>query len=65
MELFKAKVTPPREPGDPWTLAEASKRLGVSVRTLTRIEKRGKLRLIRDLGSRPKVPDSEVQRLRK
>lgn len=62
--LFK---TPPvqREPGDPWPLAEAAKRLGVSVRTLTRMEKRGKLRLIRDLGSRPKVPDSEVQRLRK
>lgn len=64
MRLFKA-VPVQREPGDPWTLAEAAKRLGVSVRTLTRMEKRGKLRLIRDLGSRPKVPDSEVQRLRK
>ena len=39
MQLFKAKEAPPREPGDPWTLAEAAKRLGVSARTLTRMEK--------------------------
>lgn len=62
-KLFKEAPAREHRPGQPWSLPEAARHLGVSVRTLTRLEKRGKLRLIREIGRRVMVPDAEVQRL--
>ncbi|MEA2137663.1 MAG: hypothetical protein QOG56_813 [Solirubrobacteraceae bacterium] len=45
------------------TLGEAAKAIGVSVDTLRRWDRAGKLRTTRDSGNRRRVPSSEVQRL--
>jgi molybdopterin-binding protein len=46
------------------TLGEAAKAIGVSVDTLRRWDRAGKLFTTRDSGNRRRVPSSEVQRLR-
>jgi molybdopterin-binding protein len=45
------------------TLGEAAKAIGVSVDTLRRWDRAGKLQTTRDAGNRRRVPPSEVQRL--
>jgi molybdopterin-binding protein len=45
------------------TLGEAAKEIGVSVDTLRRWERSGKLRAVRDEHNRRRVPRSEVERL--
>jgi molybdopterin-binding protein len=45
-------------------MGEAARALGVSVDTLRRWDRAGKLRTVRDAGNRRRVPASEVQRLR-
>lgn len=51
--------------GDGLTLGEAARPLGVSVDTLRRWDRAGKLRTTRDERNRRLVPDSEVERLRR
>jgi molybdopterin-binding protein len=46
------------------TLGEAARALGVSVDTLRRWDRDGKLRTVRDARNRRRVPGSEVDRLR-
>ena len=46
------------------TLGEAARALGVSVDTLRRWDRSGKLRTVRDARNRRRVPGSEVDRLR-
>ena len=46
------------------TLGEAAKALGVSVDTLRRWDRDGKLETVRDARNRRLVPEGEVQRLR-
>jgi molybdopterin-binding protein len=45
------------------TLGEAAREIGVSVDTLRRWERSGKLRAVRDERNRRRVPRSEVERL--
>ena len=45
------------------TLGEAAKAIGVSVDTLRRWDRDGKLKTTRDAGNRRRVPAEEVQRL--
>ncbi|HEY1538940.1 MAG TPA: TOBE domain-containing protein [Solirubrobacteraceae bacterium] len=45
------------------TLGEAAKLIGVSVDTLRRWDRAGKLHTTRDSGNRRRVPPSEIQRL--
>ncbi len=45
------------------TLGEAAKAIGVSVDTLRRWDRAGKLKTTRDAGNRRRVPPEEVQRL--
>lgn len=45
------------------TLGEAARALGVSVDTLRRWDRDGKLRTTRDAGNRRRVPSGEVERL--
>jgi len=45
------------------TLGEAKKILGVTTRTIQRWDKEGKIRIIRTLGGRRRVPDSEISRI--
>ena len=47
------------------TLGEAARTLGVSVDTLRRWDRAGKLRTVRDDRNRRRVPGSEVDRLRR
>ena len=49
---------------DTLSLGEAAKQLGVSVDTLRRWDRDGKLRTERDANDRRRVPVSEVERLR-
>lgn len=53
-------------PGDETTLSigEAAKALGVSVETVRRWDRDGKIRIERDSANRRVIPASEVQRLR-
>jgi molybdopterin-binding protein len=46
------------------TLGEAARALGVSVDTLRRWDRAGKLRTVRDVRNRRRVPAGEVDRLR-
>jgi molybdopterin-binding protein len=46
------------------SLGDAARAIGVSVDTLRRWDKGGKLRTVRDEGNRRRVPTSEVERLR-
>jgi molybdopterin-binding protein len=45
------------------TMGEAARALGVSVDTLRRWERQGKLRAVRDSANRRRVPPEEVERL--
>ncbi len=44
-------------------MKEASRTLGVSVRTLQRWDKAEKIRCIRTLGGKRRVPESEIKRI--
>jgi putative resolvase len=46
-----------------YTMKEASKILGVSVRTLQRWDKQGKIKCIRTVGGKRRVPESEIKRI--
>ena len=51
-------------PRQTWTAAEASRALGISVDTLRRWDRAGKIRVERDAANRRVVPAAEVERLR-
>lgn len=51
-------------PRDTFTAAQASRALGISLDTLRRWDREGKLRVDRDAANRRVVPASEVERLR-
>ncbi len=46
-----------------YTLKEASKILGVSVKTLQLWDKEGKIKCVRTLGGRRRIPESEIKRI--
>ncbi len=46
-----------------YTLKEASKILGVSIKTLQRWDKAGKIKCIRTLGGKRRIPESEIKRI--
>jgi molybdopterin-binding protein len=52
----------PRRPAD-LTLGEAAREIGVSVDTLRRWERAGKLRAVRDERNRRRIPRREIERL--
>jgi len=45
------------------TLSEACKRLGIHPNTLRKWDRQGKIRVVRTIGGRRRVPESEVERL--
>jgi molybdopterin-binding protein len=51
-------------PRESYTAAEAARALGISLDTLRRWDKAGKLRVERDSANRRVVPESEIERLR-
>ena len=46
-----------------YTPREASKLLGVSVKTIGRWDKQGKIKCVRTIGGKHRVPESEINRL--
>ena len=46
-----------------YTMKEASKLLGVTVRTIQRWDKAGKIRCVRTVGGKRRVPESEIKRI--
>lgn len=44
-------------------MREASKLLGVTVRTIQRWDKEGKIRCVRTVGGKRRVPESEIKRI--
>lgn len=46
-----------------YTMREASRILGVTVRTLQRWDKEGKIRCVRTVGGKRRVPESEIRRI--
>ena len=46
-----------------YTMKEASKLLGVVVRTIQRWDKEGKIRCVRTVGGKRRVPESEIKRI--
>ena len=44
-------------------MKEASRLLGVTVRTIQRWDKEGKIRCVRTVGGKRRVPESEVRRI--
>ena len=46
-----------------YTMKEASKLLGVTVRTIQRWDKEGKIRCVRTVGGKRRVPESEIKRI--
>lgn len=46
-----------------YTLKEARKLLGVTTRTIQRWDKEGKIRIVRTIGGRRRVPESEIKRI--
>jgi putative resolvase len=46
-----------------YTLKEAKKLLGVTTRTIQRWDKEGKIRVVRTLGGRRRMPESEIKRI--
>ncbi|HIH72057.1 MAG: putative resolvase [Thermococcaceae archaeon] len=46
-----------------YTLKEASKILGVTVKTLQNWDKQGKIRVVRTVGGRRRIPESEIKRI--
>jgi len=45
------------------TLSEACKRLGIHPNTLRKWDRQGKIRVVRTVGGRRRMPESEVERL--
>ncbi len=54
-----------RQMTDDLSLGEAAKQLGVSIDTLRRWDRAGKLETVRDANDRRRVPTAEVERLRR
>jgi len=46
-----------------YTLKEAKKLLGVTTRTIQRWDKAGKIRVVRTIGGRRRIPESEIKRI--
>jgi len=46
-----------------YTLKEAKKLLGVTTRTIQRWDKQGKIRVVRTIGGRRRIPESEIRRI--
>nr|HDO80553.1 IS607 family transposase [Candidatus Bathyarchaeota archaeon] len=46
-----------------YSMREASKLLGVTVRTIQRWDKEGKIRCVRTVGGKRRVPESEIKRI--
>jgi len=46
-----------------YTLKEAKKLLGVTTRTIQRWDKQGKIRVVRTIGGRRRIPESEIKRI--
>ena len=46
-----------------YTMKEASKLLGVHVKTIQRWDKEGKIRCVRTIGGKRRVPESEIKRI--
>jgi putative resolvase len=46
-----------------YALKEAKKLLGVTTRTIQRLDKDGKIRVVRTVGGRRRVPESEIKRI--
>lgn len=46
-----------------YTLKEASKILGVTVKTIQNWDKQGKIRVVRTVGGRRRIPESEIKRI--
>ena len=46
-----------------YTLKEAKRLLGVTTRTIQRWDKEGKIRVVRTVGGRRRVPESEIKRI--
>jgi putative resolvase len=46
-----------------YTLKEAKKLLGVTTKTIQRWDKEGKIRVVRTLGGRRRIPESEIKRI--
>jgi putative resolvase len=46
-----------------YTLKEAKKLLGVTTRTIQRWDKEGKIRVVRTIGGRRRIPESEIKRI--
>jgi len=44
-----------------YTLKEAKKLLGVAARTIQRWDKEGKIRVVRTIGGRRRIPESEIK----
>jgi molybdopterin-binding protein len=51
-------------PKQQYTIGEASRALGVSIDTIRRWDREGKIRTTRDAGNRRVVPAGEIERLR-
>ena len=51
-------------PKQQYTISEASRALGVSIDTIRRWDRKGKIKTSRDAGNRRVVPASEIERLR-
>jgi len=46
-----------------YTLKEAKKLLGVTTRTIQRWDKEGKIKVVRTIGGRRRIPESEIRRI--
>ena len=46
-----------------YTIKEAKKLLGVTTRTIQRWDKDGKIKVIRTIGGRRRIPESEIKRI--
>ena len=46
-----------------YTMKEASKLLGVTVRTIQRWDKQGKIKCVRTVGGKRRIPESEIKRI--
>jgi len=46
-----------------YTMKEASKLLGVHIRTIQKWDKEGKIRCVRTVGGKRRVPESEIKRI--
>jgi len=46
-----------------YTFKEAKKLLGVTTKTIQRWDKQGKIRVVRTIGGRRRIPESEIKRI--